>query len=189
MNTSDNMPTGRRLPRMRLLIMLALAVALLTTVTVVRATDEEQDRRRAKLENLKILSEAYDRILDYYVDELDPKDVMESALQGMLASRRVDHRLQAALSLTNLGDASGAEVLRELLLQEPYLAERAENSAAWAPQRVSESRQKALVALVQLGLPPAVGVLEEMAEDDPDANLRAAAREVMARPEGWQGGG
>ncbi len=84
MNTSDNMPTGRRLPRLRLLILLALAVALLTTVTVVRATDEEQDRRRAKLENLKILSEAYDRILDYYVDELEPNEVMEAALHGML---------------------------------------------------------------------------------------------------------
>jgi hypothetical protein len=106
------------------------------------------------------------------------------ALQGMLASRRVDHRLQAALSLTSLGDASGADVLRELLSPEPFLAERAENPAAWAPQRVSESRQKALEALVQLGLPPTTAVLEEMAETDPDANLRAAAREVMAGLEG-----
>jgi len=106
------------------------------------------------------------------------------ALQGMLASRRVDHRLQAALSLTKLGDTSGADVLHELLSPQPYLTEREENPAAWAPQRVSESRQKALEALVQLGLPPAEAVLEEMAEEDPDANLRAAAREVMARTEG-----
>ena len=80
----DNISTGRRLPRVRLLVLLALAVALLATVTVVRATDNQQDRRRAKLENLKILSEAYDRILEYYVDELDPGEVMEAALKGML---------------------------------------------------------------------------------------------------------
>jgi hypothetical protein len=113
-----------------------------------------------------------------------PAPATVPALQGMLASRRADQRLQAALSLTSLGDASGADVLRELLFQEPYLAERAENPAVWAPQRVSESRQKALEALVRLGQAPTQAVLEGLAEDDPDANLRAAAREVMAGTEG-----
>ena len=42
------------------------------------------DKKLAKLENLKLISEAYDRILEYYVDELDPKEVMEAAINGML---------------------------------------------------------------------------------------------------------
>ncbi|RKZ14384.1 hypothetical protein DRQ50_09020 [bacterium] len=84
MTKRDDISPGRRTPRVRVLLLLVLAVALLASVTVVRATDEEQDRRRAKLENLKLISEAYDRILEYYVDELDPKEVMEAAIKGML---------------------------------------------------------------------------------------------------------
>ena len=57
------------------------------------------------------------------------------------------------------------------------------NSAVWAPQRVSESRRKALEALVRLGLPPAAERLETLAEDDPDPNMRAAARGVLAQIE------
>jgi HEAT repeat protein len=107
------------------------------------------------------------------------------ALKGMLASRRVDHRLQAALSLTSLGDASGADVLLEMIRQEPYEAEREEaereeNPPLWAPQRVSESRRKALEALLELSLPPSTAVLELIAEDDPDPNIREAAREILA---------
>jgi len=104
-----------------------------------------------------------------------------AALRGMLASRRVDHRLQAALSLTALGDASGVDVLNELIQEAPYLAEHEENPAMWAPQRVSESRRKALEGLIELGQPPPPAQLELLAEEDPDPSVREAARGILAR--------
>ena len=106
------------------------------------------------------------------------------ALQGLLGSRRIDHRLQAAISLASLGDPAGAAVLDDLLSTEPYTSEREVNPAAWAPQRVSESRRKALEALVQLDLPPDAARLQSLADDDPDPNMREAALRVLAEVEG-----
>ena len=74
----------RRFFRPRSFALLGLALVLVAVVTVVRATDDPQQRRRDKYENLKILSEVYDKILENYVDVLDPKEVMESAVNGML---------------------------------------------------------------------------------------------------------
>ena len=84
MTRHDSQAPRRRLVRPRFLVLLALAVATLATVTAVRATDDAQQRRREKYENLKILSEVYDKVLENYVDVLDPKEVMEAAVQGML---------------------------------------------------------------------------------------------------------
>jgi len=107
------------------------------------------------------------------------------ALRGTLGSRRADQRLQAALSLVALGDDAGAEVLAEMVHPEPYAAERVEAErknapGRWAPQRVSESRLKALEGLLELGRAPDRSQLERWAESDPDPLMRATARRLLA---------
>ena len=86
-----------------------------------------------------------------------PGEASVTALRGMLTARSLQHRGTAALSLSELGDPAGADVLREMLGEEAYGDERGEDpeGRSWPPQRVSESRCKALAALLDLGLPPA----------------------------------
>ena len=69
-------------------------------------------------------------------------------------------RLQAALSLAELGSDSGAEVLLELVSIEPYQAEHEADKARWAPQTVSVSRRKVLSALREADNMIAVQLLE-----------------------------
>ena len=102
------------------------------------------------------------------------------ALQGVLASSVLEQRASAALSLAALGDPSGREVLHEMLLPEVYAEERARDERKWPPQRVSESRRKALQALIALGIPPERAEFERWAEDDPDPEVREAARAFLA---------
>jgi len=95
------------------------------------------------------------------------------ALRGMLASRALEQRASAALSLAALGDASGRAVLEEMLTLAPYEEERRSDQRKWPVPRVSESRCKALAALRALGV---LGeeLLRGLAEDD-DPNVRKAA--------------
>ena len=109
-----------------------------------------------------------------------PSEGTTAALTGLLGHASLEMRGTAALSLAHLGEAAGAEVLASMTGPEPYEAERASAPAKWPPKRVSESRIKALAALGSLGLPPEAAVLEALAEDDPDGNVRAAARELLA---------
>lgn len=62
---------------------LALAVALLA-VPAARAQDDPAQRRQEFYDNLKILGDVYERIINNYVDEVDPHEVMKSAVEGML---------------------------------------------------------------------------------------------------------
>jgi hypothetical protein len=95
------------------------------------------------------------------------------ALEGMLASRVLEQRASAALSLAALGERGGQAVLEEMLTLAPYDAERAADQRRWPPQRVSESRCKAIAALL------ALEVLEKEAlqrlAEDPDPNVRRTA--------------
>jgi len=84
MTRRDSPAPRRRLVRPRILALVGFALVLVATVTVVRATDDAQERRREKYDNLKILSEVYDKIIENYVDVLDPKEIMEAGVQGML---------------------------------------------------------------------------------------------------------
>lgn len=63
---------------------LALAVALLAG-TSARAQDDPARRRQEFYDNLKILGDVYERVINNYVDELDPHEVMQAAVEGMLA--------------------------------------------------------------------------------------------------------
>ena len=101
-----------------------------------------------------------------------------AALRGMLVSSRLEQRASAALSLATLRDPGGKVVLEEMLELAPYEAERAADPRRWPPQRVSESRTKALEALVALGVPPSAEELRRLAGADPDPNFRAALGRV-----------
>jgi HEAT repeat protein len=110
-----------------------------------------------------------------------PSDATVPALERMLERSALEQRASAALSLAALGDDSGVPVLIEALTLPPYEAERAADSTArkWPPQRVSESRVKALEALVALGAAPPPDALRALADSDPDAALRAAILRVL----------
>ncbi len=100
------------------------------------------------------------------------------ALVGMLASRALEQRASAALSLARLGDPAGRSVLEEMLTLAPYEEERLADPRRWPPQRVSESRCKALDALRAL----AALSKEDLRRlsGDPDPNVRRAALELGA---------
>jgi hypothetical protein len=102
-----------------------------------------------------------------------PSPATIPALEGMLASRALEQRASAALSLAALGVPSGRAVLEEMLALRPYDEERAADQRRWPPARVSESRCKALAALRALG---ALGDddLRRLSEDS-DPSVRRAA--------------
>jgi len=54
------------------------------TASFAFAGDDPATRRREFYDNLKIMGDVYDKIINNYVDEMDPKEVMEAAIQGML---------------------------------------------------------------------------------------------------------
>ncbi len=70
----------------RLLRYFVLVPVLLTLLTASFATagDDPATRRREFYDNLKIMSDVYDKIINNYVDEMDPKEIMEAAIKGML---------------------------------------------------------------------------------------------------------
>ena len=106
------------------------------------------------------------------------------ALEGLLGSRRLDLRIQAALSLVELGDDGGREVLVAASVPAPYEAERAEHPRRWAPQTVSETRRKVLLALAAIDAPDLDAVLRPLADGDDDPNVRSLAIELLDRAEG-----
>lgn len=64
--------------------MWTLVLILVFISSTVMAADDPAARRREFYDNLKILGEAYERIINNYVDEKDPKEIMEAGVQGML---------------------------------------------------------------------------------------------------------
>lgn len=104
----------------------------------------------------------------------------EAALQRVLGEATVELRLQAALSLAQLGNDSGEGVLLEMLQRAPYEAERERDRTKWSKEaRISESRQQALRALVALERPPSSEVLRQLVDGDDDAALRSQALTLL----------
>lgn len=64
-------------------LMMAVLISVIFSSTVL-AADDPAARRREFYDNLKILGEAYERIINNYVDEKDPKEIMEAGVKGML---------------------------------------------------------------------------------------------------------
>ncbi|MEN8008580.1 MAG: S41 family peptidase [Candidatus Krumholzibacteriota bacterium] len=72
-----------RTGRLRYFVLIPVLLAVLTASFAV-ADDDPATRRREFYDNLKIMSEVYDKVINNYVDEMDPKEVMEAAIKGML---------------------------------------------------------------------------------------------------------
>ncbi len=85
MSNLKNTHPGPAVPasRMRVLILVPVLLAVLTA-SLALAGDDPATRRREFYDNLKIMGDVYDKIINNYVDEMDPKEVMEAAIQGML---------------------------------------------------------------------------------------------------------
>jgi len=102
------------------------------------------------------------------------------ALVRKLEDDSLEVRLNAALSLARLGDASGAGVLHELLDEAPYRAQHQATPAKWARgETIAAGRRKALEALGSLGLAPDRAELERLAREDPDLLLREQAQILL----------
>jgi carboxyl-terminal processing protease len=68
---------------LRPLVHIFVLISVLTASVAV-AGDDPATRRREFYDNLKIMGDVYDKIINNYVDEMDPKEVMEAAIKGML---------------------------------------------------------------------------------------------------------
>ncbi len=62
-----------------------VAAILLLAVPGVRAQDDPAQKRQEFYDNLKILGDVYERVINNYVDEVDPHKIMEAAVEGMLS--------------------------------------------------------------------------------------------------------
>jgi carboxyl-terminal processing protease len=60
-------------------------VVVLVVVPLAWAQDDPAQRRQDFYDNLKILGDVYERVINNYVDEVDPHKVMEAAINGMLS--------------------------------------------------------------------------------------------------------
>jgi len=76
-----------RVPRARLGIRQILPWLLLLLVLpgMVLAQDDRVTKRQKIIEAMKLMGEVYERVIYNYVDELDPREVAEAAVEGMLA--------------------------------------------------------------------------------------------------------
>ena len=85
MSNLKNTHPGPAVPasRVRALILVPVLLAILVA-SLAAAADDPATRRREFYDNLKIMGDVYDKIINNYVDEMDPKEVMEAAIQGML---------------------------------------------------------------------------------------------------------
>jgi len=80
---------GKRLDNNRLWASVAapglVLAVLLLVVPGARAQDDPAQRRQEFYDNLKILGDVYERVINNYVDEVDPHEVMKAAVEGMLS--------------------------------------------------------------------------------------------------------
>ena len=109
-----------------------------------------------------------------------PGEETLAALRGALGAADLQVRGTAALSLARLEDPACVGVLEELLTPAAYASERSASAQRWTrPELVSESRRKALAALVELGQGPDRAELTRLSEEDDDLLLRDLARKLL----------
>lgn len=103
-----------------------------------------------------------------------------AALVGLLDDPALETRGQAAVSLSHLGDAAGADVLRELV--DPASYERAREADARkfaAPQHVQATRVTAVKALARLAREEDRELLQRLSRTDEDNLVREAALRAL----------
>ena len=126
-------------------------------------------------------SDAYLRQAAAAVLQNMPGEATRTALTGLLDDPSLELRGQAAISLSHLGDAAGAAVLRELAGRASYDAVHQAQPAKFASEKlIQTSRFKAVEGLARLALPEDRALLEQLAKDDADPLVREAAMRALA---------
>jgi HEAT repeat protein len=98
------------------------------------------------------------------------------ALAELLDDPSLELRGQAAISLSHLGDARGAPVLRELVERAPYdEVRRAEPAKFTSEKLIQKTRLTAVDALARLALPEDRALFERLAANEDDPLVREAA--------------
>ena len=102
------------------------------------------------------------------------------ALKGVLGASSLELRGMAAISLSHLGDASGAHVLLDLVDPDTYTAIQADNPRKYAdPRLVQNSRIYAVQALARLNRDEDLDLLKRIADGDADPEVREAAMRAV----------
>lgn len=108
------------------------------------------------------------------------EDLAVPALEGALGDHDLSVRLNAAISLSWLGDPAGAMLLKDGARRELYEAERARDPREYArPDIVRGNRVRALEGLARLGRAEDRAFFEELASDDEDLEVREAAMRAL----------
>lgn len=109
-----------------------------------------------------------------------PTEASVTALRGVLGDPELDVRGMAAISLSHLGDASGAAVLADLTDPATFEAVRAAEPRKYAdPRLVQNARVRAVQALARLGRAEDQELLRRLAQGDADPAVREAAMRAL----------
>jgi HEAT repeat protein len=118
-----------------------------------------------------------------------PGEASIEGLKGVLGDPSLELRGMAAISLSHLGDPSGADVLVDLIDPATYEAIRQGDPRKYADgQLVQNNRIHALRALARLGRAEDDALLEGLAADDADPSVREVAMRALQDRTGGGGG-
>jgi HEAT repeat protein len=110
------------------------------------------------------------------------------ALRGALDDPSLEFRGMAAISLSHLGERSGAAVLRELVDPATFAAAHEHEPRKWAsPELIQQTRLQAVRALARLDLEADRPLLRRLADGDQDPEVREAAMRALAGAAGGAG--
>ena len=109
-----------------------------------------------------------------------PEELAVPALKGTLGDHDLAVRLNAAISLSWLGDPAGATLLKDGTRRDLYEAERERNPHDYArAEIVSKNRVRALEGLARLGRAEDRAFMEELSADDEDLEVQEAAMRAL----------
>ena len=68
----------------KFIVSIIIASIVVVGAILVVAQDEESKRKESTLESLDRFGEVFEKVLDYYVEEKDPSELIDAAINGML---------------------------------------------------------------------------------------------------------